>query len=144
MIVPANNSLVRNVQNSSTRFKEKDPLDSGAYDDDRVFACDHEGCIRSFRTRSSLRDHQKVHSDDRYGTYHFKYQRIDSNKILFNFTDRTYAIIVVVLLSPVAIEVSMNEVHIQHSFKNERLREKLESSKTVVQQMRKLLVKNLN
>lgn len=69
MIVPANNSLVRNVQNSSTRFKEKDPLDSAAYDDDRVFACDHEGCIRSFRTRSSLRDHQKVHSDDRYSKY---------------------------------------------------------------------------
>ena len=68
-IVPANNSLVRNVQNSSTRYKDVDPLDSGALfndEDDRIYACDHEGCIRSFRTRSSLRDHQKVHSDDRY------------------------------------------------------------------------------
>lgn len=63
----ANNSLVRNAHESSTRFKEKDPLDSNTYfnDDERVFACDHEGCLRSFRTRSSLRDHQKVHSDDR-------------------------------------------------------------------------------
>jgi len=72
-IVPANNSLVHNAQDSGTRFKEKDPLDSLAFlgsEDDRIFACDHEGCIRSFRTRSSLRDHQKVHSDDRYSSIH--------------------------------------------------------------------------
>lgn len=32
---------------------------------DRVFKCEHEGCTSSFKTRSSLRDHQKVHSEDR-------------------------------------------------------------------------------
>lgn len=32
---------------------------------DRVFRCEYEGCTSSFRTRSSLKDHQKVHSDER-------------------------------------------------------------------------------
>lgn len=27
--------------------------------EDRVFKCEHEGCASSFKTRSSLRDHQK-------------------------------------------------------------------------------------
>lgn len=32
---------------------------------DRVFGCEYDGCTSSFRTRSSLKDHQKVHSDER-------------------------------------------------------------------------------
>jgi hypothetical protein len=56
-------------------------------------------------------------------------------------TGRTYAIFAVVLLSQVAIEVSMNVVHIQYSLKNERWKEKLESSKIVVQQMMKFRVR---
>lgn len=31
----------------------------------RIFKCNREGCLSSFKTRSSLRDHQKVHSDAR-------------------------------------------------------------------------------
>lgn len=51
--------------------KEKEePVDSSAlivHDDagNRVFRCEYEGCTSSFRTRSSLKDHQKVHSDER-------------------------------------------------------------------------------
>lgn len=36
------------------------------FDGDRLFRCDFEGCASSFRTRSSLKDHQKVHSDERW------------------------------------------------------------------------------
>lgn len=32
---------------------------SSADGEERVFKCDHEGCFSSFKTRSSLRDHQK-------------------------------------------------------------------------------------
>lgn len=32
---------------------------------DRMFQCEHQGCTSSFRTKSSLRDHSKVHSDER-------------------------------------------------------------------------------
>jgi Zinc finger, C2H2 type len=35
------------------------------YAGNRVFRCEYEGCTSSFRTRSSLKDHQKVHSDER-------------------------------------------------------------------------------
>lgn len=30
-----------------------------ADDEDRVFRCEQDGCLSSFKTRSSLRDHQK-------------------------------------------------------------------------------------
>lgn len=32
---------------------------SSADDEERVFKCEQEGCYSSFKTRSSLRDHQK-------------------------------------------------------------------------------------
>lgn len=32
---------------------------SSADDEDRVFRCEQFGCLSSFKTRSSLRDHQK-------------------------------------------------------------------------------------
>lgn len=38
---------------------------------DRIFRCEFEGCSSSFKTRSSLKDHQKVHSDERpYGCHY--------------------------------------------------------------------------
>lgn len=67
-VLPAN-PLVRNVQNSTKAKAEKEPAESTALaadSEERLFRCEQEGCTSSFRTRSSLKDHQKVHSEDRY------------------------------------------------------------------------------
>ncbi len=44
---------------------KKDLNASDANEDEKMFKCEHEGCTSSFKSRSSLKDHQKVHSDER-------------------------------------------------------------------------------
>lgn len=43
------------------KIKKEPPavLNSSSDDDKRTFVCDYEGCLSGFKTRSSLRDHQK-------------------------------------------------------------------------------------
>lgn len=43
------------------KIKKEPPavLNTSTDDDERTFRCDHEGCLSGFKTRSSLRDHQK-------------------------------------------------------------------------------------
>lgn len=43
------------------KIKKEPPavLNTSSDDDRRTFMCDYEGCLSGFKTRSSLRDHQK-------------------------------------------------------------------------------------
>lgn len=46
---------------TNLKRESQEPADKG----ERIYKCEQEGCTSSFRTRSSLRDHQKVHSEER-------------------------------------------------------------------------------
>lgn len=56
-----------NNNNASIPVVKMEPMiaSDGNDSSDRVFGCEYDGCTSSFRTRSSLKDHQKVHSDER-------------------------------------------------------------------------------
>jgi hypothetical protein len=65
----SNNNINNNNNNNNNKIKSiSGPTSSSSLIDsgeERIFKCEHEGCTSSFRTRSSLKDHQKVHSDER-------------------------------------------------------------------------------
>jgi KRAB domain-containing zinc finger protein len=53
------------VERERSRGKDLTMSQVNVDQNERIFKCEHEGCTSSFRTRSSLRDHQKVHSEER-------------------------------------------------------------------------------
>jgi hypothetical protein len=63
---PQSTSTSSSTRNISKSIVPPPPLTiKKEKDEPAVFRCEYEGCTSSFRTRSSLKDHQKVHSDER-------------------------------------------------------------------------------
>lgn len=63
---PVVNSIFQNARVPPKPVKKEPVVDTSFIDgEERIYRCEHEGCSSSFKTRSSLKDHQKVHSDDR-------------------------------------------------------------------------------
>jgi uncharacterized Zn-finger protein len=54
------------VQQQVNKTPKAEPIETINERGERVFECEQHGCTSTFRTRSSLRDHQKVHSEERY------------------------------------------------------------------------------
>ncbi|KAG5673514.1 hypothetical protein PVAND_003556 [Polypedilum vanderplanki] len=52
-------------QSQINRVQKSEPIETINEKGERVFQCEHFLCKSSFKTRSSLRDHQKVHSEER-------------------------------------------------------------------------------
>lgn len=113
------------------KIKKEPPavLNTSSDDDRRTFMCDYEGCLSGFKTRSSLRDHQKGEKISKNAV------KMCNNLSIFQSIQTTGRISVhsaQVHLSRARIGANTSEVRILYSIRSENSIERTKGTATLM------------